>query len=141
PDGTVFQPGTVKAYILYSWTPKINGSVTVVFDTSLRLWIGTYTVRPSDTGGLCSLVVPASDSPTPPNTGSATRAISVQNMSGGNASFPLYYFGIIAALVALLLVALFFALRRRKVTPARVNIDLDSARSEARRIESTEFFK
>ena len=141
PDGTVFQPGTVKAYLLYSGTPTINDTVPVVFDTSLRLWIGTYTVRPSDTGGLWSLVVTASDSPTPPNTGSATRAISVQNMSGGNASFPLYYFGIIAALLALPLVAVFFAFRRRKVTHARLKIDLDAVRSEAGRIESTDFFK
>src|SRR6266571_342703 len=141
PDGTVFQPGTVKAYLLYSGTPTINDTVPVVFDTSLRLWIGTYAIRPSDTGGLWSLVVTASDSPTPPNTGSATRAITVQNASGGIASFPLYYFGIIAALLALLLVAVFFAFRRRKVTHARLKIDLDAVRSEAGRIESTDFFK
>ena len=141
PDGTVFQPGTVKAYLLYSGTPTINNTVPVVFDTSLRLWIGTYAILPSDTGGLWSLVVTASDSPTPPNTGSATRAITVQNTTGGNASFPLYYFGIIAALVALLLVTIFFAFRRRKVTHARLKIDLDAVRSEAGRIENTDFFK
>jgi len=141
PDGTVFLPGIVKASFLYSSTPVVNNSVPVVFDTTLGLWIGTYTVRPSDTGGLWSLVVKASDSPTPPNTGFATRAITVQNTSGGNASFPLYYFGIIAALVALLLVAVFFAFRRRKVTHASLKIDLDAVRSEAGRIESTDFFK
>jgi len=141
PDGTVFQPGTVKAYLLYSGTPTVNDTVPVVFDTSLQLWLGTYTIRPSDTGGLWSLVVKASDSPTPPNTGSATRAITVQNTTGGNASFPLYYFGIIAALLALLLVVFFLAFRRRKVTHARLKIDLDAVRSEAGRIESTDFFK
>ncbi|OLD11825.1 MAG: hypothetical protein AUI50_00825 [Crenarchaeota archaeon 13_1_40CM_2_52_14] len=141
PDGTVFLPGTVKAYLLYSGTPVVNDTVPVVFDTTLGLWIGTYTVRPSDTGGLWSLVVKASDSPTPPNTGSATRAINVQNTTGGNASFPLYYFGIIAALLASLLVAVFFGFRRRKVTHARLKIDLEAVRSEAGRIESTDFFK
>jgi hypothetical protein len=141
PDGTVFQSGTVKAYLLYSGTPAINDTVPVVFDTSLKLWIGTYTVKPADTGGLWSLVVSASDSPTPPNTGSATRAITVQNTTGGNASFPLYYFGIIAALLALLLVAFFLLFRRRKVTHARLKIDLDAVRSEAGRIESTDFFQ
>ena len=93
------------------------------------------------TGGLWSLVVTASDSPTPPNTGSATRAITVQNTTSGNQSFPLYYFGIIAALLALLLLAVFLAFRRRKVTHARLKIDLDAVRSEAGRIESTDFFK
>jgi len=141
PDGTVFQPGTVKAYLLYSGTPAVNDTVPVVFDTSLKVWLGTYTVRSSDTGGLWSLVVKASDSPTPPNTGSATRAITIQNTTGGNASFPLFYFGIIAALLALLLLAMFLAFRRRKTTHARLKIDLDAVRSEAGRIESTDFFK
>ncbi|HWY27650.1 MAG TPA: hypothetical protein VNW25_00170 [Candidatus Sulfotelmatobacter sp.] len=141
PDGTVFQPGTVKAYLLFSGTPAVNDTVPVVFDTTLKLWLGTYTVRPSDTGGLWSLVVKASDSPTPPNTGSATRAITVQNNTSGNASFPLYYFGIIAAIAALVLTAVFFLFRRRNVTHARLKIDLDAVRSEAGRIESTDFFK
>jgi hypothetical protein len=141
PDGTVFQPGTVKAYLLFSGTPAVNDTVPVVFDTTLKLWLGTYTVRPSDTGGLWSLVVKASDSPTPPNTGSATRAITVQNNTSGNASFPLFYFGIIAALIALLLVAVFLGFRRRKTSHARLKIDLDAVRSEAGRIESTDFFK
>jgi hypothetical protein len=139
PDGTVFQ-GTVKAYLLYSGTPVVNNTVPVVFDTSLKLWLGTYTIRPSDTGGLWSLVVKAADSPTPPNTGSASRAITVQNTTG-NASFPLYFFGIIAALLAALLVAVFFVFKRRKVTHARLKIDLDAVRSEAGRIESSDFFQ
>jgi hypothetical protein len=57
PDGTVFQLGTVKAYLLYSGTPPINDTVLVVFDTSLGLWVGMYAVQTSDTGGLWSLVV------------------------------------------------------------------------------------
>src|SRR2546425_336856 len=80
-------------------------------------------------------------SPTPPNTGSATRVITVQNTTGGSASFPLYFFGIIVALLALLLLAVFLLFRRRKVTHARLKIDLDAVRSEAGRIESTDFFK
>jgi hypothetical protein len=139
PDGTVFQ-GAVKADLVYSGTPAINDTVPVVFDSSLKVWFGTYTIRPSDTGGLWSLVVKASDSPTLPNTGSASRVITVQNNTG-NASFPLYYFGTIAALLAALLVALFFVFKRRKVTHARLKIDLDAVRSEAGRIESTDFFK
>lgn len=141
PDGTILQSGTVKAYLLYSGTPAINDTVPVVFDTGLKTWLGAYTVRPTDTGGLWSLLVRASDSPTPPNTGLATRAITVQNTTGGNTSLPLYYFGIIAALLALLLVAVFLLFRRRKVTHARLKIDFEAVKSEAGRIESTDFFK
>jgi hypothetical protein len=89
PDDTTLQSGTVRAYLLYSGTPTVNDTVPVVFDTGLGLWIGTYTVRPADTGGLWSLIMKASDSPTPPNTGSATRAITIQNntSSGSPSTF------------------------------------------------------
>ncbi len=141
PDGTTLQSGTVGAYLLYSGTPTVNDTVPVVFDTGLGLWIGTYTVQAKDTGGLWSLIVKASDSPTPPNTGSATRAITIQNNTpGGNVSFPLYYFWIIAALIAGLLVAFLLLFRRRKVTHAKLKIDLEAVRSEAGRIENQEFF-
>jgi len=139
PDGTMFQSGTVAGFLLYSGTPAINDSTPMVFDTNLRLWIGTYTVRSSDTGGLWSLVVKASDSQSPPNVGNATRAITIQNNSP--TSFPLYYFGIIAALVAGLLIAVFLVFKRRRVTHARLKIDLDAVHSEAGRIENSDFFK
>ncbi|HEV2120996.1 MAG TPA: LPXTG cell wall anchor domain-containing protein [Candidatus Bathyarchaeia archaeon] len=141
PDGTIFQSGIVRAYLLYSGSPVVNNTVPVVFDTTLSRWIGTYTIRSSDTGGLWSLIVKASDFPTPPNTGSASRAITVQNSTGGNSSLPLFYFGIIAALLALLLGALFLAFRRRKTTHARLKIDLEAVRTEAGRIESSDFFQ
>ncbi len=139
PDGTTFQSGTVAGYLLYSGTPTVNDSVPMVFDTNLRQWIGTYTTRSSDTGGLWSLVVKASDSQSPPNTGTATRAITIQN--NPPASFPLYYFGIIAAIIAGLLLAFFLVFKRRRVTHARLKIDLEAVHSEAGRIESSDFFK
>jgi len=142
PDGTALQSGTVGAYLLYSGTPAVNDTVPVIFDTGLGLWIGTYTAQSTDPGGLWSLVVKASDSPTSANTGSATRAITLQNNTGGNVSLPLYYFGIIAALIAGLLGGGGFLLfKKRKVTHARLKIDLEAVRSEAGRIENQEFFK
>lgn len=145
PDGTALTSGTVRAYFLYSGTPVINDSIPLVFDTGLGLWIGTYTPQPSDTGGLWSLVFKASDSSSPPDSGSATRAITLQNnnnpSSGSSASLPLYFFGIIAALIAGLLIATFLAFRRRKETHARLKIDLEAVRSEAGRIENQDFFK
>ena len=139
PDGTTLQAGTVRAYLLYSGTPAINDSVPMVFDTTLGLWVGSYTARSTDSGGLWSLVVKASDSPTPANTGTATRAITIQN--NPPASFPLYYFGIIAAIIAGLLMAAFIVFKRRRVTHARLKIDLEAVHSEAGRIESSDFFK
>jgi hypothetical protein len=139
PDGTPLQSGTVRAYLLSSGTPAINDSVPMVFDTTLGLWVGSYTARSTDTGGLWSLVVKAADSPSPANTGTATRAINIQN--NPPASFLLYYFGIIAAAIAGLLFAVFLVFKRRRVTHARLKIDLEAVHSEAGRIESSDFFK
>lgn len=139
PDGTALQSGMVRAYLVYTGTPVVNDSVPMVFDTTLGLWVGSYTARSSDTGGLWSLIVKASDSPTPANSGMATRAINIQNNPA--ASFPLYYFGIIAAIIAGLLVVGFLVFKRRRVTHARLKIDLEAVHSEAGRIESSEFFK
>jgi hypothetical protein len=138
PDGTSLQSGLVRAYLLYSGSPVLNNSVPMVFDTTLGLWVGTYTARSTDTGGLWSLVVKASDSTTPANSGTATRAITIQN--NPPASFLLYYFGIIAAIIAGLL-AFFLGFKRRRVTHARLKIDLEAVHSEAGRIESSDFFK
>lgn len=140
PDGTPLQQSaTVTAYLVYGGTPIVNDSVPMVFDTTLGLWVGSYTARSSDTGGLWALVVKASDSPTPANTGTATRAIIIQN--NPPASFPLYYFGIIAAIIVGLLMAAFVVFKRRRVTHARLKIDLEAVHSEAGRIESSDFFK
>jgi hypothetical protein len=129
----------VKAYLLYGGTPAINDSVPMVFDTTLGLWVGSYTVRSGDTGGLWSLVVKASDSSTPANAGTSTRAINIQN--NPPPSFPLYYFGIMAAIIAALLIAFLLVFKRRRVTHTRLKIDLDAVHSEAGRIERSEFFQ
>lgn len=145
PDGTTLQSGTVGAYLLYSATQQtINDTLALVFDTGLGLWVGTYTPKATDVGGLWSLIVKASDSSSPSNTGSATRAITLQNNSSppaGDVSLPLYYFGLVAALIAGLLTVGFLALRRRKVSHARLKIDIEAVRSEAGKIESQQFFQ
>jgi PKD repeat protein len=79
------------------------------------------------------------------NTNTATQSVSAQassnSSSNGNLSLPLYYFAILAAVVAVLLVGGFLAFRRHKVTHAKLKIDLEAVRSEAGRIENQEFFQ
>ncbi len=68
--------------------------------------------------------------------------IAVQPIqSSSNVSFPLYYFGILAALIAALLIGTFLAFKRHKVTHARLKIDLEAVKAEAGRIENQEFFQ
>ncbi len=61
--------------------------------------------------------------------------------SSGTLSLPLYYFAILAAVVAALLVGGFLAFRRHKITHANLKIDLEAVKSEAGRIENQEFFQ
>lgn len=142
PDGASVQSGTVRAYLIYSGTPAINDTVPIVYDSGLGGWIGTYTARQGDTGGLWSLDVSLSDASSPSNSGSATRAITIQNAaSTPSSAFPLYYFAILAAIIAAALVAAMLVFKRRRVGHASLKIDLEAVHSEAGRIESGEFFK
>ncbi len=79
PDGTLLQSGTVSAFLVYAGSPPINQTVPVVFDSGLGLWVGNHPRGSNEPGGLWSLTVKASDSSIPPNTGSATRAITLQD--------------------------------------------------------------
>jgi hypothetical protein len=144
PDETILESGTVRAFLVFAGPPSINDSIPVAFDTSTKAWSGTYTLQSSDTGGQWSLIVRASDAPTPPNTGYASRIITVQNTTTNNngpASFPLYYFGIIAALIAGAIAAVFLVFKKRGVKQTSLKIDLGAVQSEAGRIESSDFFQ
>jgi len=71
-----------------------------------------------------------------------SEPITVQPVQpSSNVSFPLYYFGILAALISALLLGTFLAFRRHKVTHARLKIDLEAVKAEAGRIENQEFFQ
>jgi len=80
PDGTSFTSGTgVGAYLLYSGSPQVNDTVPVIFDTGLQKWVGSYSPQSSDPGGLYSLIIKASDSASPSNTGSGTKAVTLED--------------------------------------------------------------
>ena len=100
----------------------------------------TYSLTSSSPSVTYTITITAVD-----NSGStktATSSIAIQPIqSSSNVSFPLYYFGILAALIAALLVGTFLAFRRHKVTHARLKIDLEAVKAEAGRIENQEFFQ
>ena len=227
PDGTNLQAGNVSSTLVFSGG-GYTASVPVLFDTTLNLWIGSYSPRGNEPSGLWSLTVTASDSAQPANTGSAVKTLQIQNrppiatftgsttsaqtgvsvnfdatsssdpdgtiisylwdfgdgstssgvtashsyasagsytvrltvsdnsgsststtytvtvtpsQSSGNVSFPLFYFGILAAAIAGTLLAVFMFFRKHKVTHARLKIDLEAVKTEAGRIENQEFFQ
>ena len=79
PGGSELQSGSVTAYLLYSGSPVVNDTVSIIFDSGLQRWVGSYTLQSTDPGGLWTLVIRASDSSTPSDTGSATKAVSTQD--------------------------------------------------------------
>jgi PKD repeat protein len=101
----------------------------------------TYSLASGSSSATYTITVTVHD-----NSGSTKSAtsnqITVQPIqSSSNVSFPLYYFGILAALIAALLIGTFLAFRRHKVTHARLKIDLEAVKAEAGRIENQEFFQ
>jgi len=100
----------------------------------------TYSLTSSSPSATYTITITVVD-----NSGStktATSSIAIQPIqSSSNVSFPLYYFGILAALIAALLIGTFLSFRRHKVTHARLKIDLEAVKAEAGRIENQEFFQ
>lgn len=78
PDGTLLTSGAVSS-VLSLVGGGYTVSVPVVFDNSLNLWIGIYNPIGGEPSGLWSLNVTALDSATPVNSGSAVKAIQIQN--------------------------------------------------------------
>jgi PKD repeat protein len=101
----------------------------------------TYSLTSGSSSATYTITVTVHD-----NSGSTVSAtsnpVAVQPIqSSSNVSFPLYYFGILAALISALLIGVFLAFRRHKVTHAKLKIDLEAVKAEAGRIENQEFFQ
>jgi PKD repeat protein len=130
PDGTI-------ATTTVNWGDGISDTISGPQTTDSH----TYSLATGTPSATYTIAVTVHD-----NSGSTVSAtsnpITVQQIqSSSNVSFPLYYFGILAALIAALLIGTFLAFRRHKVTHARLKIDLEAVKAEAGRIENQEFFQ
>lgn len=119
PDGTI---------VSYIWDFGDGSSGLGATTSHSYTTPGTYTVRLTITDNTGS-------------TASTTSPITVSPAPQENVSFPLFYFGLIAAALATALAGTFLAFRKHKVTHANLKIDLEAVRSEAGRIENQEFFQ
>src|SRR2546429_5445695 len=77
PDLTDLQSGQVNAFLVFSGGGH-NDTIPVVYDSTLNLWVGTYTLG-NEPGGLWSLTVSGADSASPANSGKATKTIQLQD--------------------------------------------------------------
>ena len=78
PSGANLQAGNVTSTLAFGGGGYAT-RVPTVYDTSLNLWVGTYTPKGNEPGGLWSLNITASDSAVPANSGLTTRAIQLQD--------------------------------------------------------------
>ncbi len=95
----------------------------------------------SSSGSLTVKLTVTDNSGSTASSSSTVMIKAAPSSSSGTASVPLYWFGIIVAIVAAMLGGGFFYFRRHRVTHAKLKIDLEAVRSEAGRIESQEFFQ
>jgi len=119
PDGTI---------VSYAWVFGDGSTGTGATPAHSYSVAGNYVVKLNVTDNSGSTAV-------------STQTITIMDKASSNVSLPLYYFGILAALIAALLIGAFLALRRHKVTHARLKIDLEAVKAEAGRIENQEFFQ
>ncbi len=122
PDGVI---------VSYAWDFGDGSSGSGIAPSHSYSNPGTYTVKLTvrdDTGSTAS-------------SSSSVTIKAAPSSQSGTASVPLYWFGIVVAIIAAMLGGGFLYFRRHRVTHARLKIDLEAVRSEAGRIESQEFFQ
>jgi len=122
PDGTI---------VNFSWNFGDGSTGTTLIATHSYSAPGTYTVEltVTDNSGTVS---------------SSTSTVTVEappSAPNGNATLPLFYFGILAAVIAAMLGGGFAYFGRHRVTHANLKIDLEAVKTEAGRIENNEFFQ
>jgi PKD repeat protein len=78
PSGANLQAGNVTSTLAFG-AGGYTTRVPTVYDTTLNLWVGTYTPKGNEPGGLWSLNITAFDTAAPANSGSMTRAIQLQD--------------------------------------------------------------
>src|SRR5712692_4836926 len=132
PDGTI---SSTKV----DWGDGTVDTLTGAPKTDTHSYTSTGSAS-SKTFAISITVTDNSGSTSAPSTSTVNVQASPQS-SSGNLSLPLYYFAILAAIVAALLAGGFLAFRRHRVTHANLKIDLEAVRSEAGRIENQEFFQ
>ncbi len=139
PDGTSFSRGNVTGQFFMSGT---SVGAPIRLQTQVK-WTGSYQVQSSDPAGLWVLQVTALDPYG--NDGQASTSLSVTPPPAPpppppNSLTNLWLLAVIAAIVAGALIGVAF-LRRKKMLPPHLQVDLKDVEVEASRFMGQAFFR
>jgi hypothetical protein len=142
PDGTSFSRGNVTGQFSISGT-SVGAPIRLVYNQTQVKWTGSYQIQSSDPAGLWMLQVTALDPYG--NDGQASTSLSVTPPPPSppppqNSSTSLWFFAVIAAIAASAMIGFAF-LRRKKILPPHLQVDMNSVDDEASRIMSQDFFR
>jgi hypothetical protein len=145
PDGTSFSRGNVTGQFSISGT-SVGAPIRLVYNQTQVKWTGSYQVQSSDPAGLWMLQVTALDSYG--NDGQASTSLSVtpppapppQPPPPQNQFTSLWFLAVLAVIGVGALVGFRF-LRRKRMLPPHLQVDMNSVDDEASRIMSQDFFR
>ncbi len=142
PDGTGFTRGNVTGQFSISGT-SVGAPIRLVYNQTQGKWMGSYQVQSSDPAGLWALQVTALDPYG--NNGQASTSLSVTPPPTPppppqNPLTSLWFFGVIAVTAAGVLVGFAF-LKRKRVLPPHLQVNLKDVEVEASRFMGQGFFR
>jgi hypothetical protein len=145
PDGTSFSRGNVTGQFSISGT-SVGAPIRLVYNQTQVKWTGSYQVQSSDPAGLWMLQVTALDPYG--NDGQGSTSLSVtpppapppQPPPPQNQFTSLWFLAVIAVIGVGAVIGFRF-LRRKKMLPPHLQVDMNSVDDEASRIMSQDFFR
>ncbi len=142
PDGTSFSRGNVTGQFSMSGT-SVGAPIRLVYNQTQGKWTGTYQVQSSDPAGLWMLQITALDPYG--NNGQASTSLSVTPPPTPppppqNSLTSLWFLAVIAVIAASALIGFTF-LRRKKMLPPHLQVDLKDVDVEASRFMGQDFFR
>ncbi len=139
PDGSSFAAGTVSAFVSPPGRP-IGNQVNLLYDSSQRKWVGSYTVSTNDPSGVWLVKVSASDPYGNSGSGSTSSIVTVVAPVSQGSTLTLWFLTAFGAIAAGLLVGLFL-LRRKRTFQHHLQVDLQAVSEEASKVKNQEFFQ
>src|SRR5712664_2260462 len=144
PDGTSFTQGNVTGQFYLSGT-SVGGTIKLLYDQMQGKWTGSYSVQSSDPSGLWTLQVTASDPYG--NNGGGSTSLSVTPPPPPSPTTPpqnpltsFWFLALITVIGAGALIGFMF-LKRKKMLPPHLQVDLKAVDVEAERLMRRNFFQ